>query len=115
MGRDNGTFTDIEGEVAWIHSVQTADFDCCEQGCDPQFTIEYSVFPYQLAQYYVDLRMGRLRGVKLSCHGRKLYVRSRNTFFAELFMLLYPVMQCLPGFRVRLPLYIFKIFAIKNS
>jgi len=50
------TLRDIEGEVAWIHSAQTADFDFCENGYDPYVPIRCRVFLYQLAGYYVDLK-----------------------------------------------------------
>jgi hypothetical protein len=58
VGRDNFTFRDIEGEVAWINSVQTADFECCEQGYDPYVPIKCRVFLYQLARCCMDIKNG---------------------------------------------------------
>ena len=49
---------DTGGEVAWIHSAQTADFDCCEHGYDLFSPVKCSVFSYQLDGYYVDLKNG---------------------------------------------------------
>jgi hypothetical protein len=56
LGRDNFTFRDIGGEVAWIHSAQTADFDFRERGYDPYVPIQCNVFPYHLAGCYVYLK-----------------------------------------------------------